>query len=820
MIYVDKSSNNNLPVFHHHLFSNRFPLPGFIVRPVLLFLGLFILLFISAPVSAQQSMQYIKGKVLDQITGQPVPGVTIKFQTSCCCMQNGSSACQCISDSLGQFKMGYNCNGLCSNLQEAGPAGKQMDTLVITAVNYQTFTLIRDHDQVNQPFTAYLKPFMGDLSEVLVTAARFRQARTDIAASVGVVDSLQLALTKATQIDQLINQVPGVFMADLGSEQHEMSIRQPITTKSLFLYLEDGLPIRTSGLYNHNALLEMNLAATGRIELLKGPASAQYGPEAVGGAVNIISITPPSELSGKITAEADNNGYKKTSLSIGNTFGKFAAVLSGYYANRKNGPIDYSDYHKSAVTLNTVYQISPTVSWQNKATYVDYYADMSGSLDSTAFAQKDFTSHYQFTYRSVKALRASSILTKDWQNQSATKLSLMYRNNQTGQNPAYRIKDNKADPLMATGEINMNAFTSYVGLLQHHQHFNWQNSTLIMGLSADLSPSRYDANFIQVHKNAAGDYTGYNDPDSVMTDYNTHINNYAAFLQWQMDLFKGLRLTLAGRYDRFDYDFKNHLPVTAISGAPSTNVHFDHWTPKAGLNYNLKHIGFYASYGQGYVPPQVTELFNNVKVPFLKPQVFRNYEVGGWVHLLKSTLGIDWSLYRMKGTGEIITVRNSDGSSENKNAGKTTHTGIELGLNYHPDHQWQIRIGGTVARHKYQQETQSGVRLDGNQMQAAPGWIGNGTATYRPDFIKGLYASLEYQKVGSYYMDDANTTRYKGFGVMNFRTGYQYNKVEIWANALNLLNTYYADVATKSAYGYSYNLGNPFTLVVGLAFHF
>ena len=37
-------------------------------------------------------------------------------------------------------------------------------------------------------------------------------------------------------------------MVSLGNEQHQMSIRQPMTTKSLFLYLEDGIPVRTTGL--------------------------------------------------------------------------------------------------------------------------------------------------------------------------------------------------------------------------------------------------------------------------------------------------------------------------------------------------------------------------------------------------------------------------------------------------------------------------------------------------------------------------------------------------------------------------------------------
>ena len=66
---------------------------------------------------------------------------------------------------------------------------------------------------------------------------------------------------------------PGVLMVNLGNEQHSMSIRQPITTNAYYLYLEDGLPIRPMGIFNHNALLEINQFNLQSIEVLKGPAS-------------------------------------------------------------------------------------------------------------------------------------------------------------------------------------------------------------------------------------------------------------------------------------------------------------------------------------------------------------------------------------------------------------------------------------------------------------------------------------------------------------------------------------------------------------------
>ena len=56
-------------------------------------------------------------------------------------------------------------------------------------------------------------------------------------------------------------------MINLGNEQHAMGIRQPMGTRSLFLYLEDGIPVRTSGVFNHNALMEINMAAVKSIEI-------------------------------------------------------------------------------------------------------------------------------------------------------------------------------------------------------------------------------------------------------------------------------------------------------------------------------------------------------------------------------------------------------------------------------------------------------------------------------------------------------------------------------------------------------------------------
>src|SRR4030095_14716803 len=101
-----------------------------------------------------------------------------------------------------------------------------------------------------------LKPDARSLEQVVVSASRTAQKRSEAPVAIATISKQTMEDTKATRIDQLVNKVSGVNMVNLGNAQHQMSIRQPMTTKSLFLYLEDGIPIRTTGVYNHNALLE------------------------------------------------------------------------------------------------------------------------------------------------------------------------------------------------------------------------------------------------------------------------------------------------------------------------------------------------------------------------------------------------------------------------------------------------------------------------------------------------------------------------------------------------------------------------------------
>ena len=724
----------------------------------------------------------------------------------------------------------------------AGASIKAGEKIFLTAVD-GSFSLPERATTIEISYTGYLSKMINytspdlyislqkdnsKLEEMVVTANRTAQKRSEAPIAIAIISKQTMEDTKAQRMDQLINKVSGVFMVNLGNEQHEMSIRQPMTTKSLFLYMEDGIPIRTTGVYNHNALLEMNLPAAKSIEVIKGPSSALYGSEAIGGAVNVITQSAPAFTSGQVSVQMNDKGYKRTDAQVGTTVGKWGIVASGYYADKTNGPIEYSNFSKKAITVRTDYRASEKTSWANTLAIVDYYSDMSGSIDSLKFARKNYTSQNTFTFRNVYALRYKSMLSHQWNQSSNTSVSLLYRDNSVGQNPSYSI-GSTSNPTKFKGQINENAFKTFALFVNQTQKINWLNSKLIAGASVDFSPQTYYAKYISITKDlAAGKYVSYTAPavDSFLSKYKTGIINVASYIDFECSPAKNLKFVAALRYDAFQYYFINSLPASTSVSTASTINSFNRVTPKLGLTYNYKGIGWYANYSEGYVPPQLTELYSAVKVaPYLLPQTFKNIELGGWASIIKNSVYADWSIYQLKGTNEIISVKQSDNTTLNQNAGSTKHVGIEYGITIKPIKDLSIRFSGTNAKHSFISNIVKGVNYNGKEMSGAPRFTSNAEIMYKPSYIKGLRLGAEWQHQGAYFMDDLDLFSYKGFDVINLRAGYQYKAVEIWLNALNVSNVYYSVFSTKNATSsgssaYSYSLGDPREITLGLAYHF
>ncbi len=761
------------------------------------------------------AQQLYEGKITDN-SNNPLPGATI--------LDSNAPSNGVMSDIDGVFKI---------ELQDT-------KEVTVSFLGYTT-RIINLTSSFN---TIRLTTNNVTLDEVLVTSAsREIQKRSEVPGSIATIGAQNIAETKAFGIDQLVNQVPGVFMSTsraASNEQHFMAVRSPISTRALFLYLEDGLQIRPTSVFNHNTLLEMNDLSFGRVEVLKGPASSIYGSEAIGGSFNFITKNPTEELSGSLGFQVNDIGLTRYEFEVSDkTSDKFGFYIGSQYVQREDGPVEHSDYEKVAITFKTVYEINPSTRWTTVFDIVDYRSDMTGSLTEEDYNSSNYESDQTFTEREAIAFRARTTLDKFWNDRNKTSFNVIFRDNRMDQNPSYRIRQFRGDDRQLTGfgsgEVNSNQFKSFVGLIQHKINFDFANSSLIIGGTADYSPQEYVAETTNV---TVDPETSRNIDFSInagdfILNYNADIFNYAGFFQYEISPINALKVTAALRYDGFEYDYNNLSD--GVVGVDDSVDNFNNLTPKLGVNYNFNPTsGVYANYSQGFTPPQVSTLYRNRnELRGIKPSRYNNYEIGGYFNLA-SKLKLDGAIYLLEGNNTLITLRDDDDNFFNTNAGKTRSYGIEYGITWFPIKELSITHNGSYAKHRYVEFFDRGVDFSDTDRETAPSLLGTSLITYRKDLNNdfGFSITAEHELVGEYNTsfegqvenEDGTfgTETYDGHNIFNLRATIRYKGFEVWGHALNIFDELYAARASYNRFRNqnSFTIGNPRAFHLGVRYNF
>ena len=86
---------------------------------------------------------------------------------------------------------------------------------------------------------------------------------------------------------------------------------------------------------HHNFDLPIAFEDIERIEIVKGPGAAQYGPSSNGGVINIVSrkeIITESGRNAKVNVQRGSYDYERYALSLAKTEGAYSQFLSGYHS--------------------------------------------------------------------------------------------------------------------------------------------------------------------------------------------------------------------------------------------------------------------------------------------------------------------------------------------------------------------------------------------------------------------------------------------------------------------------------------------------------
>jgi len=129
--------------------------------------------------------------------------------------------------------------------------------------------------------------------QIVVTAGRQEVASSDVAAPITVITSEDIEMLQPEKMADLFKMIPGVEIQGEGPFRGIPVIRGLSSNRVLILV--DGQRLNNARESTSFAGIQpalVNLAEVERIEVLRGPASVQYGSDAIGGVVNIITRQP------------------------------------------------------------------------------------------------------------------------------------------------------------------------------------------------------------------------------------------------------------------------------------------------------------------------------------------------------------------------------------------------------------------------------------------------------------------------------------------------------------------------------------------------
>jgi outer membrane receptor protein involved in Fe transport len=502
---------------------------------------------------------FIRGVVTDKTNSETIPGVIIAI---------GHKAA--LTSTEGAFIL-------------SAPAGPQ--TVVASMAGYKTFrqnVTLTDSDTLVLEIALETSNLV--LDEVVVSAGKYEQKLSDVTVSMEVIKPDLLQNKAVAQLDQIMNQVPSVYITD-----SQVSIRggsgYSYGAGSRVLMLVDEMPMISADAadikWNYIAIENME-----QVEIIKGASSALFGSSALNGVVNLRTRYAREKPETQIitysgvydtpkkrawawwkSSNRANPGYQGTTFAHAQKFGALDLVLSGQLYNDDSHRKD-AEEQRGRASLNLRYNFKQVRGLS--AGVNGTIMKTTGGLffiwksDSLALEPRDST------IQNYDNLRYNLDPYLVYNNEKAGRFSLRTR---------MFVTDNHNDK-----NQNSNATLYY-------REFQWQKRFSRLNLSSGL---------VQMRQVVNGDSL-----------YGVHYGqNIAWYMQADRKFFGRLTASAGARAEYFKVDTsQTRGGFFLLDDAKQANLPVQP-VFRAGLNYQLFEYTFLrTSFGQGYRFPSVAEKY-------------------------------------------------------------------------------------------------------------------------------------------------------------------------------------------------------------------
>ena len=173
----------------------------------------------------------------------------------------------------------------------------------------------------------------GSPDTLVVTANRFQQPVNTVLAPTDVVTREDIQRWQSKDLNDVMRRLPGVDIAQYGGIGQSSSLFVRGTEARHVLVLIDGVPMARAGIGNAIDIGQIPVSLVQRIEYIRGPRSAVYGSGAIGGVVNIITMSDDERA--QINAGMGTNSYQNYDGAINQRFGDTMVTAAGAYQTTK-----------------------------------------------------------------------------------------------------------------------------------------------------------------------------------------------------------------------------------------------------------------------------------------------------------------------------------------------------------------------------------------------------------------------------------------------------------------------------------------------------